>query len=507
MKQHSSTEITENQQAKFVTGSPMRHIVVMSGTGAIGLMALFLVDLLDMFFISLLGEVELAAAIGFAGTLVFFSTSISIGTSIAAGALVSRALGKNDREQAKSMATNVMLFAVFISIVMVAAMLWNLPLLLDAIGAKGHVAEAASQYLIILLPSAPLMAVSMAAGAAMRGVGDARRSMMATLVGGGVNAVLDPLFIFGFSMGMQGAAISSVIARLAVTIFSLYVVIYKHKLLAKPDFSQFKLAMPTIAKIAFPAILTNTATPIGNAVVTSNIAQFGESFVAGYAVIGRIMPVCFALVFSLSGAVGPIIGQNFGAERWDRIQQILRDAMLFTAVYCIFVSVVLWLGQNQLIAIFSLTGDAAEIVGVFCTFIAVTFIFNGALFVANAAFNNLNRPTWSTALNMGKATIGTIPFVLIGGHLAGASGVLIGQAVGSVVFGLLGFYLVLKQVKKMGLAHEHQDVADNEILTPSVPVTPFCSSRTYMGTEGVLEEALNSEHHDDDVKVEKTKNK
>ncbi|WP_439899179.1 MATE family efflux transporter [Photobacterium leiognathi] len=505
MKQHSEQETASTHQAKFVTGSPMKHIVVMSGTGAIGLMALFLVDLLDMFFISLLGEVELAAAIGFAGTLVFFSTSISIGTSIAAGALVSRALGRNDREHAKSMATNVMLFAVLISVVMVSLMLWQLPLLLDLIGAKGHVAEAASQYLTILLPSAPLIAVSMAAGAALRGVGDARRSMIATLIGGAVNAVLDPLFIFGFSMGIQGATIASVFARLAVMLFSLYVVIYKHQLLAKPDFTGFKQAIPTVAKIAFPAILTNTATPIGNAVVTSNIAQFGENFVAGYAVIGRIMPVCFALVFSLSGAVGPIIGQNFGAERWDRIQLILRDAMIFTAAYCVVVSLALWAGQGYLISMFSLTGDAAEIVGVFCTFIAVTFIFNGALFVANAAFNNLNRPTWSTALNMGKATIGTIPFVLIGGHLAGASGVLIGQAVGSVVFGILGFTLIIQQVKKMGVDHEHQDIEDNESLEPTVPITPFCSSRTYMGTDGVLEEVINSETETDSEKSETKK--
>lgn len=487
----------ENSQAKFLTGSTMRHIVVMSGTGAIGLMALFLVDLLDMFFISMLGQIELAAAIGFAGTLVFFSTSTSIGTSIAAGALVSRALGKNDRQQARMMTSNVMIFSVLISISVVCLILWKLPLLLDLIGAKGMVAQAATQYLVILLPSAPLIAVSMSAGAALRGVGDARSSMVATLIGGGVNAVLDPLLIFGFSMGMQGAAIASVFARLAVMCFSLYAVVYKHQLVAKPDLTSFKLALPTVAKIALPAILTNTATPIGNAIVTSNIAHFGESFVAGYAVIGRIMPVCFALVFSLSGAVGPIIGQNFGAERWDRINQILRDAMLFTAAYCVGVSALLWFGQDLLISIFSLTGDAAEIVGVFCSLIAVTFIFNGALFVANAAFNNLNRPTWSTALNMGKATLGTIPFVLIGGNIAGASGVLIGQAVGSVVFGIIGFSLVIYQVKKMGLSHEQQLLDSHEILTPSVPVAPFCSSRTYMGTEDILEEtlAIETEHN------------
>lgn len=479
----------DNAHAKFVTGSTMKHIIVMSGTGAVGLMALFLVDLLDMFFISLLGEIELAAAIGFAGTLVFFSTSASIGTSIAMGALVSRALGAGKKEKARSMTVNVMIMAFIISCILVSLMMWQLPQLLAMIGAKGRVAEAATDYLTILLPSAPMIAISMSAGAALRGVGDARRSMVATLIGGATNAVLDPLFIFGLSMGVEGAAIASVFARLAVMLFSLHAVIVRHDLVARPEVKSFAASLLPVSAIAFPAILTNTATPIGNAIVTSNIAQFGESFVAGYAVIGRIMPVSFALIFSLSGAIGPIIGQNFGAERWDRITRSLRDAMLFVSLYCIVVAGVLWSAQDSLIAIFSLQGDAAELLSIFCSFVAITFIFNGALFVANAAFNNLNRPTWSTALNMGKATIGTIPFVMIGGYIAGAGGVLIGQAIGSVVFGVLGVVLVTKQVKIM--AQEHEQRQDElEVLEPHVPLTPFCSSRTYMGQEDALEEQL-----------------
>ncbi|GHA60479.1 MATE family efflux transporter [Photobacterium aphoticum] len=464
----------------------MKHIMVMSGTGAIGLMALFLVDLLDMFFISLLGEVELAAAIGFAGTLIFFSTSVSIGTSIAMGALVSRALGANEAEKARQLTVNVMIFAVIICAILVSLMLWQLPQLLAMIGATGNVAAAATDYLVILLPSAPFIAISMSAGAALRGIGDARRSMIATLIGGGVNAVLDPLFIFGLSMGMEGAAIASVFARLAVMIYSLHAVIVHHNLIARPQLGAFFRSLATISAIAFPAILTNTATPIGNAIVTSQIAQFGESYVAGYAVIGRIMPVTFALVFSLSGAIGPIIGQNFGAGRWDRISRSLSDALIFVSLYCVLVSAILWFLQDHLIALFSLQGDAATLLSVFCSYVAITFIFNGALFVSNAAFNNLNRPTWSTALNMGKATLGTIPFVWLGGLWGGASGVLIGQAIGGMVFGCLGVWLVRRQVLCMARAHERREQQD--VLEPSVPLTPFCSSRTYMGQEDAVDE-------------------
>ncbi len=151
-----------NQTAKFVEGSTMRHILVMSGAGSVGLMALFVVDLLDMLLISMLGQVELAAAVGFAGTLTFFSTSALWDcTSIAMGALVSKAIGSKNRDQARNLRTSIMLTAFVISSTVTAIMFAHIPELLAAIGAKGVAAERAQAYLQILLPSGPLLALAM----------------------------------------------------------------------------------------------------------------------------------------------------------------------------------------------------------------------------------------------------------------------------------------------------------------------------------------------------------
>ncbi|MCG7497672.1 MATE family efflux transporter [Vibrio sp. Of7-15] len=469
-------------QAKFVQGSTMRHIFVMSGAGAIGLMALFLVDLLDMFFISLLGQVELAAAIGFAGTLVFFSTSVSIGTSIAMGALVSKALGAKQIDSAKRIAASTVFISCVISILVSASMLYWLPELLAMIGATGVAAEKAADYLYILLPSSPLIAAAMAGMAALRAVGDAKRSMYATLSGGIVNAVFDPIFIFGLGMGVEGAAIASVLARMSVLAFSLWGLIRVHNLIVLPTLASVKNDFTMVAAIAFPAIITNTATPIGNAIVTSHIAQFGEDYVAGFAVIGRIIPVSFAVIFSLSGAVGPIIGQNFGAERLDRVKDTLKNALIFTTVYCVLVAVVLYYSQQLIIDVFKLDGGASEMIVAFCTVVAITFVFNGALFVANTSFNNLGRPLLSTVLNLGKATLGTLPFVYIGALYYGAEGVLYGQAAGSILFGLIGIYMVNQQINEMVANHEcvQLDHEEEEAATTSVNMTPFCSSESVM---------------------------
>ena len=101
--------------ARFLTGSTMRHVAVMTLTGAIGLMAMFSVDLADLYFLSLLNDTAVTAAIGFAGTLAFANLSISLGIGIATAALVARNLGAGDATRAREFATSTLLFAILVS--------------------------------------------------------------------------------------------------------------------------------------------------------------------------------------------------------------------------------------------------------------------------------------------------------------------------------------------------------------------------------------------------------
>jgi len=417
-------------------------------------MSIFFVDLLDMFFISLLGDPDLVAGIGIAGTLTFLVTSISIGTSIAAGALVSKSVGAKQVQKAREYAVNVLLIATLISIGSIAVVMLYLDQLIALMGAKGNVAASAREYLILVVPSSVFLALGLGASAVLRAVGDARGSMMSTLTGAVVNAVLDPIFIFALDLGVTGAAIASVFARVTIFIYAMNRVHSKYKLFTRPNWLKFRQDTGPILNIALPAMLTNAATPLANAYVMASLAVFGSGYVAGYAVIGRLIPVCFAFVFSLSGSVGPILGQNFGAGSWARIQRALSDAHLINIGFCVAMSILLLIGQNIIINLFKFDGQAADLIILFCNFIAISFIFNGMLFVSNAALNNLGSPRTSSALNVGKASIGTVPFVLVGAHFWQAGGVLIGQAIGSVLFGVLGYVMVKIKVARMRKEHE-----------------------------------------------------
>ncbi|MEM9438285.1 MAG: MATE family efflux transporter [Pseudomonadota bacterium] len=445
--------------AKFLEGSLFKHISVMSFTASVGLIAIFLVDFVDMLFISMLGKEELAAAIGYAGAILFFTSSFGIGMAIACGALVSRALGEGNEALAREKASTSLIWGVFFAAIF-AALVWvNIPALARLMGASGVTEELATSYLRIIIPSLPLLVIGMLGGAILRAYGDARRSMFATVSAGVVNAVLDPILIFGLDLELTGAAIASVCARAAMAAMALRPVITHHGGLVRPDFKCLLRDFSPLAVIAFPAILTQLATPIGQAYVTRSMAEFGEEAVAGMAIIGRLVPVAFAIIFALSGAIGPIIGQNYGAKKFDRVERAFREGIIFVGLVVLFVSVVLFALRGPIVALFQADGIARDLIFLFCGPLALAWFFNGVIFVTNASFNNLGHPFYSTWINWGRHTLGTIPFVILGAAWFGAPGVLIGQAFGGAIFAGVGLLLVLRV----------QRIARQEELEPAEP--------------------------------------
>jgi putative MATE family efflux protein len=465
------------RKPKFLEGDPMRHIVVMALSASAGLVSVFTVDFLDLYFISLLGRAELAAAVGFAGTLLFFNLSITIGLMIAMSALAAQRIGRGEEEEARRIATSVAVFGLAVGVIVGGGVWLAAPQLLDLIGAVGETKAMAVRYLRIILPTMPVIVMSMICSGLLRAHGDARRAMIATLASGAVNAVLDPLFIFGLGLGLDGAAFASVAARFTMLATAIYPVIRHYGGFAPFNAVQFRRDVAPILAIAGPAILTNIATPVGNIIVTRAIAPFGDAAVAGYAVIGRVTPLAFCVIFALSGAVGPIIGQNFGAGDFGRVRDTLKKSLWFTGAY----TAAIWLVMLALFRViadgFGLGPEGGALLFWFALVITPLFFFNGALFIANAAFNNLNRPTWSTWLNWGKNTVGVAPFVWAGAHFAGAPGVLVGQALGGIFFAVLGVWLGFRLIDRYASGRADPGKGSGVALMRPRPTPPFSSPR------------------------------
>ena len=435
--------------ARLVTGSTLKHVLRMTAAGTLGLIAVFGVEALSLFYISLLGQHELTAALGYAGTLLFFATSVSIGLSIAATALTARALGRGQREQASEIAGASLVLVVLVMTVLACVAYPLLGTLVGWLGATGHTAELTLRVMRIVLPSWPLLGAGMCLSGLLRALGDARRAMYVTLGSAAATVLFDPLLIFGLGLGLNGAAISTVLARLMMLAVGLHGVVRVHALFAWPRLAFIRQEFRPFMAIGLPAVLTQIATPVGNAYVTGTISAFGDDAVAGWAVIQRIIPVAFGLLFALSGAIGPIIGQNYGAKRFDRVQSTLRDSLKVTLVYVAVVWALLAFCGPLIADLFRARQQAHELIVFFCVYVAGSFLFNGALFVANAAFNNLGYAFYSTALNWGRSTLGVIPFVWLGQHWYGATGALAGYGLGVVLFGVLGCMLCFRVIARL----------------------------------------------------------
>ncbi|HRK19301.1 MAG TPA: MATE family efflux transporter [Hyphomicrobiaceae bacterium] len=448
----SSAAAAASTTPRFVEGSLLKHVLVMSGTGAVGLMAIFLGDFANLLFLGMLGDTEIIAAVGYASTVLFFSVSLGIGLSIGAAAVVSPAVGARRTEDARRLSTSAHLLSVVVSAIVVA-LLWPwLATVLGWLGARGRTLELATTYSGIVLPSTPLLALGMCAGGVLRSVGDPRRAMYVTLGGAAINVLFDPILIFWAGFGMEGAAYASVLARITIAGIALWAVGRVHGMFGRPGLAALVGDTRRIMAVAVPAMMTNLATPTANAFTTSVMATYGDAAVAAWTIFGRVVPLAFGALFALSGSIGPIIGQNLGAGDFGRVRTAIREAVRVTAVFTLVAWGVLALAAPFIASGFGARGETEVLVLFACRWLAPLFAFLGGLFVANAIFNTLRHPHYATLFNWGRATIGTVPFVWLGGHLAGPHGVFVGNLVGAVVFGSIALVTCFRVVDRLEAA-------------------------------------------------------
>lgn len=433
-----------NAAPKFTEGNLTRHIAVMSFSSSLGIMAIYLVDLFDIFFISLLGQTELAAAAGYASTVLFMVSAVNIGLSNAAGSLIAQALGAGRDRDAREIATCVIGVAVLVSLIVPALLLYNVQAILSLLRAEGEVADLAASYLWIVMPTTVFSGVSMTAVAALRAHGAARQVMFPALLGALVNLILDPLLIFGMGLNLDGAAIATVLARAATMGLALILVFRGFNAFSTSVTVKTLRHLPSVAHYTMPATLASVATPVGTALLTRFMSKYGSDAVAGAAIIGRLFPVVFCFVTGLSSAIGPIVGQNYGAGHITRARSAYIKSLHLIAVYVLVASAGLVLLRTPIANAFGAQGLALDVIFAFCGPLASVALFNGIVFTSNAAFSNLGHPAYSLWITWAKSTVGMLTLATVGSHYWGALGVAYGAVAGAGVFAAISVFFVLR---------------------------------------------------------------
>jgi putative MATE family efflux protein len=443
------------QPARLVTGSIPRHLVAQTLPMIIGVAAVMSIGLVDTYFIGQLGSAELAA-ISFIFPVSVATTSLGVGVSVGINAVVARALGEGDFAKAARRANFGIVFALLCGAVMGAALYLLIDPLFGAMNAPAQIMPLIRLYMEPLALGFPLILLIMGFNGVLRGQGEARRTSIISITYATANWVLDPLLItgaFGIAgFGMAGAAYATVIGWGAGVAMSLYLIRATQlpldlTLLKDCDLLDNARA---ILRIGLPAAFSNAINPMGLAILTALVALEGDAAVAGFGAAGRLQSFVIVPLLGLSGAIGAIIGQNWGAGRHDRSREAALYAGGFCVVYGLAVALAM-LAFGEWFA-FLFTRDPA-VIAEFALYLKIAawgYAGFGLLIVGNGIMNAVDRASLALMQSVGRVFLVMLPTALVLRPAWGSAAIFTAELAANL-FGAISAVLLVRHV--LGKAH------------------------------------------------------
>ncbi|WP_153445988.1 MATE family efflux transporter [Vibrio algicola] len=407
-----------------------------------GLFAILTFNLIDTFFISLLGTQALAA-ISFTFPVTFGVSCITLGIGMGLSANVGRLLGQKDDSKAASFSTHGLLLAILlVSIASTIGFLTIKPLF-SALGATPPLLPLIEQYMSIWYLTIPLLVVPMAGNSVIRATGDTKTPAKIMMMSGLINGILDPLLIFGYGpfpeLGIQGAAIASAISWLGGLILILHVLILREKMVARPKFANILSDWKQILKIGTPAAFSSAMNPLSGAILMWMLAGFGTEAVAAYGAAQRVESIMILVLMSLGSVLTPFIAQNMGAKNPQRSFEALFVSMRFSLIFQFGLFVLMVPLSWPIASLFSQEESVHRTLWHFLLIVPFSYGFQGLVMMLVSCLNAMHLPLKAFFWNFARLFIFTLPFAWFGSHHYGVQGLFVGIAVGNIVGGICAY--------------------------------------------------------------------
>ncbi len=418
----------------------------MAGPMVIGMFVVMMYSVVDTFFIGRLGAIPLAA-IGFTFPVVFIVTGTTMGMGIGMASVVSRAVGEGDHQRVAETTTRGLIFVLGLVLVFVVCGLLLHDRIFRLLGADDDLLPIIRQYMFPWLLGVPFLVIPMIGNSALRATGDTFTPSLIMIVAGGFNVVLDPFLIFGWwifpRLELQGAALATVASYLITFVAATWILIRRDRLLVweRPRWKPWLQTWGRLLYIGLPAVMTNLMIPLSNGLLTRFMAAHGPQAVAAFGVASRIESLVMIGAFAMVTIMVPFCGQNFGANRPERVQAGLR----FGLKYCMTISLTVWI----VLALFSraiaraFTEDPLiiEILQPFLRWVPLSYGALGFMLLVTASFNGAGLPKHAMWLFGSRLLVFTVPLAWWGSHAAGPTGIFIAILIGNLGAGIFAFRL------------------------------------------------------------------
>ncbi len=417
-----------------------------------GILAMVAFNLTDTFFVSRLGTEKLAA-LSFTFPVVVFFTRIAMGLGIGLSSVLSRAIGQGDWREVRRLTTDGLSLSLATVLVFVIAGLLTIDSVFGLLGAKGEILAHVKEYMKIWYWGLLFVVFPMVSNNAIRSTGDMKTPAAVMLIAVAVNLTLDPLLIFGIGpfpeMGLAGAALATVIARMTTFAVTFYIIVKRLKMFTFEKVSPGVIfgSWKRILFIAVPAAATRVIIPFGQGVLTGMISTFGPGAVAALGVAIKVELFVFAIVMALSSVLSPFTGQNWGAGRIDRMKKGISTSNRFVSLYGLGAAALLMLTARPIASLF--TADEAVIADIvlYLRIVPAAYFMQGVLRLATEVLNVLGRPIHAAAIGVGQVFILIIPLAWIGRAVYDTTGIFAGIAVAYLLSGIAARWILAGQVR------------------------------------------------------------
>lgn len=426
--------------------APMTSVLLrMTGPMILGIVAILAFNLIDTFFIGMLGTQALAA-ISFTFPVTFVVTSLAMGLGAGLSAVMGHALGQGKHEEAARITTdNLFLAVLLVTLIAVAGALTIHPLF-RLLGASDALIALIYDYMLIWYLTVPMLVLPMVGNAAIRATGDTKTPSLVMTVAGLVNGVLDPLLIFGIGpfpeWGIRGAAIATSLSWLMAMLVSLYILRHREGLLRwrlspRP---QLLAHWRALLHVAVPASFTNMLNPLANAVLMTIFAGLGTEVVAAYGAASRVEALLLIVMMALSSVLAPFISQNCGAGNPARAKAALQLCMRFALLFQLAVYALTWLLAPFIADLFSDHPQVVRLIVLYLHLVPIGYGFQGMVMLLASALNGVRASSISFLFNGLRLFVFLLPGAWLGAKLGGEQGIYLGILLANLAAGTLAWW-------------------------------------------------------------------
>lgn len=406
-------------QEQILTGDLKKTIKDLTIPGYFGMLGMNIFNIIDTYFVSLIGGLELAA-MSFTFSIVMIVNLITIGLGAGIGALVSKAVGMGDDEDKIHIIMTGLLMSFCLAIFISIVGLLTIDPFFTWLGADEYTLPLVREYMIPWYIGCTFLFMSMVGGQIFRGLGDTKTPGNLMILAAIINTILDPILIFGFlfipGLGMSGASIATVISRFFTFFMYFYYMHKKYNVLKLKglELSRIKDCVKRIFAIGVPNSLTKVVNPLIVTMVTAMLATESQMAVAGYGVGTKIESFIMAIAFSLGNTAMAILGQNLGAGNKSRVRQTLTIMNRFSIFIFSILYLVVFVSAPYLAMIFTDDTQAIAMVVIYLRIVPLSYPMQSIYTISTSFYNILGKPFIATILGFTQLIVIVYPLANYG---------------------------------------------------------------------------------------------